>query len=87
MFWTISSRSDYEESQILRSAMDGSAERVLVGEDLRYPTSLVVDELTERIYWLESDVHFAIKSVQFNGKNKKVSVEFLLMILIGTYLS
>ncbi|XP_065210727.1 low-density lipoprotein receptor-related protein 1B-like [Planococcus citri] len=71
MFWTISSRNEHEESKIFRSAMDGSGERVLVGEDLRYPTSLVVDELTERVYWLETDVQFSIKSVQFNGKNKK----------------
>ena len=80
----MSTRSEYEESQILRSAMDGTGERVLIGDDLRYPTSLVVDELTERVYWLESYVQFAIKSVQFNGKNKKVisRLHFWLLCLV-----
>lgn len=53
--------------------MDGSDEKVLVSEGLRHPMSLTVDELSQKVYWMDCDLG-EIESIQFNGNNRKVLI-------------
>ncbi|XP_065210731.1 vitellogenin receptor-like [Planococcus citri] len=58
----------YQHSRIMKASMDGSNERVLYGRNLRHPIALTVDELSEKVYWMDSDLG-EIHTIQFNGKN------------------
>ena len=64
----------FQDSRIMKSAMDGSNETVLVTHGLRHPISITVDEWSQKLYWLDSDLG-EIECVQFNGLNRKVSDE------------
>ncbi|XP_065210729.1 vitellogenin receptor-like isoform X2 [Planococcus citri] len=58
----------YQHSRIMKASMDGSNERILYMRNLRRPIALTVDELSEKVYWMDSDLG-EIQSIQFDGKN------------------
>ncbi|XP_065219395.1 vitellogenin receptor-like isoform X2 [Planococcus citri] len=62
----------YQHSRIMKASMDGSNERILYMRNLRRPIALTVDELSEKVYWMDSDLS-EIQSIQFDGKNWRIS--------------
>lgn len=59
------------ESQIERAGMDGSQRKILVNEQLGWPTGLALDLLSWRIYWSDDKFH-AIGSANLDGTDIKV---------------
>lgn len=76
MFWVQNSKAGDFEARIFKSAMDGSDEHVLVNERLGFSNSLVVDEGSEKLYWLHVQLG-RIESIQINGRGRKVSFLWL----------
>lgn len=72
MFWAIDTKNKYVKPCILKSAMDGSDERVFVEGMLRSPTSLSVDEPFERLYWFDT-TSGKIESIRFDGSDRQVA--------------
>lgn len=79
MFWSLNTENKYVRSCIIKAAMDGSNEHVFIHRNLRYAASLTVDEQSERIYWLDTELR-KIESVQFDGNNREVGNYFKSML-------
>nr|XP_021327248.1 low-density lipoprotein receptor-related protein 2 [Danio rerio]XP_021329685.1 low-density lipoprotein receptor-related protein 2 [Danio rerio]XP_021332074.1 low-density lipoprotein receptor-related protein 2 [Danio rerio] len=67
MFWSETG----DEAQIERAGMDGSDRRVLVSKSLRWPVSLTVDSLHQRIYWTDEKLK-CIGSANIDGGDVKL---------------
>ncbi|KAJ8706705.1 hypothetical protein PYW07_012783 [Mythimna separata] len=64
--------TDYK---IERARLDGSEREVIVDSTVDYRLSLAIDQLTQRIYWIDQNYlngggQISIKSANFNGKNQ-----------------
>ncbi|KAG8593872.1 hypothetical protein GDO81_000976 [Engystomops pustulosus] len=59
------------EPQIERAGMDGSRRKVLITEQLGWPTGLALDLLSWRIYWSDEKLH-SIGSASLDGTDIKV---------------
>ncbi|KAM3936795.1 low-density lipoprotein receptor-related protein 2-like [Leptodactylus fuscus] len=59
------------QPQIERAGMDGSDRRVLISEQLGWPTGLALDLLSWRIYWSDEKFH-SIASASLDGTDIKV---------------
>ncbi|XP_056416224.1 low-density lipoprotein receptor-related protein 2-like [Hyla sarda] len=59
------------QPQIERAGMDGSHRRVLIAEQLGWPTGLALDLLSWRIYWSDDKLH-SIGSASLDGTDIKV---------------
>lgn len=58
-------------SQIEQAGMDGSQRKVLITEQLGWPTGLALDLLSWRIYWSDDKFH-SIGSASLDGTDIKV---------------
>ncbi|XP_057176293.1 very low-density lipoprotein receptor isoform X3 [Triplophysa rosa] len=67
MFWSETG----DEAQIECAGMDGSERRVLVSRSLRWPVSLTVDSLHNRIYWTDEKLK-CIGSADLDGEDIKL---------------
>ncbi|XP_051551957.1 low-density lipoprotein receptor-related protein 2-like [Myxocyprinus asiaticus] len=67
MFWSETG----DEAQIECAGMDGSDRRVLVSNSLRWPVSLTVDSLHNRIYWADEKLK-CIGSAILDGSDIKI---------------
>lgn len=67
MFWSETGG----EARIGRAGMDGSDRRVLIKDGLRWPASLAVDSLGQRIYWTDEKLK-CIGSATLDGGDIKV---------------
>lgn len=72
MFWIQNTKYKYNKALILKSSMDGSNEEILVEENIHFSNHLVVDESSERIYWIDRE-RAVIESIKYNGKQRKVN--------------
>ncbi|XP_065209280.1 vitellogenin receptor-like [Planococcus citri] len=57
-------------SRILKTSMDGSNQIPIYDGDIPHPISLTVDESSEKVFWIDSDLG-EIQSIGFGGKNWK----------------
>lgn len=69
MFWSETG----DEAQIECAGMDGADRRVLIKRSLRWPVSLTVDSLRNRIYWTDEKLK-CIGSANLDGGDIKVEV-------------
>ncbi|XP_065209281.1 vitellogenin receptor Yl-like [Planococcus citri] len=60
----------YHDSEILKASMDGSNLTSLYQGGITHPISLTVDETSEKVFWMDSDLG-EIQSIGFDGKNWK----------------
>ncbi|XP_073717280.1 vitellogenin receptor Yl [Misgurnus anguillicaudatus] len=67
MFWSETG----DEAQIECAGMDGSDRRVLIKRSLRWPVSLTVDSLRNRIYWTDEKLK-CIGSASLDGRDIKL---------------
>lgn len=70
MFYTYKMNSD-DKHVIMKSAMDGSDNQILLDESFHQLGSLTVDESNEMLYWMETEEQI-LHSVSFSGIGKKV---------------
>ncbi|TRZ00822.1 hypothetical protein DNTS_026704 [Danionella cerebrum] len=56
------------EARIERSSMDGADRKVLISRGLKWPVSLSVDILTDRLYWIDEKLSCVV-SASLNGEN------------------
>ncbi|XP_028852438.1 low-density lipoprotein receptor [Denticeps clupeoides] len=67
MFWSATG----DEAHIEQAGMDGSSRTVLIKESLRWPVSLTVDPLENRIYWTDEKLQ-CIGSATLDGGDIKL---------------
>ncbi|XP_051537274.1 low-density lipoprotein receptor-related protein 2-like [Myxocyprinus asiaticus] len=67
MFWSETG----DDAQIECAGMDGSDRRVLVSQSLRWPVSLTVDSIHNRIYWTDEKLK-CIGSANLDGGDIKI---------------
>ncbi|XP_050504790.1 prolow-density lipoprotein receptor-related protein 1 isoform X2 [Diabrotica virgifera virgifera] len=71
MFW-----ADWgPAARIERADMDGLNRRILVSNDISWPTGLAIDHGTERLYWADPKT-MTIESVLFDGTDRHVIRRF-----------
>lgn len=73
MFYMQDTKTGENDQFIMKSNMDGSEEDMLLpDESFLNPVSLTIDELTEKLYWLEV-AEQRLHSVSFDGSSRQVS--------------
>ena len=65
------------ESRIEQAGMDGSNRKVLINQGLGWPTSLVLDQLSWKIFWSDDKFH-CIGSANLDGTGISVSAFLIL---------
>lgn len=70
LYWT---NCDSKPS-IERARLDGSRRQTLITEQLVEPNAIVVDQATDKIYWVDVwlGVQFEIESADMDGNNRKI---------------
>ncbi|XP_046659833.1 protein cueball isoform X1 [Homalodisca vitripennis] len=70
LYWTNCGKT----ASIERSLLDGSNRQTLTSEDLALPYAVVVDQTTDRIYWVDErpGAEFRIESADLHGKDRRV---------------
>ncbi|XP_059081389.1 low-density lipoprotein receptor-like [Tigriopus californicus] len=63
--------------QIVRVGMDGSERRPIVTKDIHWPNGIVVDIVSERIYWAEAFFN-RLESADLNGEDRRVILEHVI---------
>ena len=66
------------EPQIEQAGMDGSSRKILLSQGLGWPTSIVLDQLSWKIFWSDDKFH-CIGSANLDGTGISVSV----LLVIG----
>ena len=67
MYWT-----DWGANpKIEQAAMDGSARRTIVAGDLVWPNGLTIDQLTNRLFWVDAKLD-KIEVSDLNGGNRQL---------------
>ncbi|XP_071154094.1 vitellogenin receptor-like isoform X3 [Mytilus edulis] len=56
---------------IMKSQLDGKVKSLLINNDIQHPSSIAVDEPTDRLYWLDS-VLDRIESIQLDGSDRQI---------------
>lgn len=69
-----------EEPHIEHAGMDGSSRKVLISHGLGWPTSIVIDQLSWKIFWSDDKFH-CISSASLDGTGVSVSV----LLALGLY--
>uniref|UniRef100_A0A1B6FQL9 Protein cueball n=2 Tax=Cuerna arida TaxID=1464854 RepID=A0A1B6FQL9_9HEMI len=72
LYWTNCGKT----ASIERSLLDGSGRQTLTSEDLALPYAVVVDQTTDRIYWVDErpGSEFRIESADLEGKDRRVLI-------------
>lgn len=65
------------EPHIEQAGMDGSRRKVLINKGLGWPTSIVLDQLSWKIFWSDDKFH-CIGSANLDGTGISVSVVLVL---------
>jgi hypothetical protein len=83
LFWSEVTWKIYEKStsQIVRSNMIGDNQKIIVRENLSIVTGLTIDTQRSILYWADN-YEATIECVDFNGGNRKIILEHLLVISI-----
>ncbi|KAL6953058.1 endocytosis [Sarracenia purpurea var. burkii] len=71
MFYTSKTSRD-DDRFIMKSNMDGSNEVILVDSSFQNPTALTVDELAEKLYWIDRNKLYL---ASFNGFFKQLALD------------
>lgn len=61
------------EPQIAQAGMDGSGRKILISQSLGQPTSVTLDQLSQRIFWSDYKFH-CIGSANLDGTGVHVSI-------------
>lgn len=61
------------EPHIKQAGMDGSSRKILINQGLGWPTSIVLDQLSWKIFWSDDKFH-CIGSANLDGTGISVSV-------------
>ncbi|XP_030380225.1 protein cueball [Scaptodrosophila lebanonensis] len=71
LYWT---NSNHKNATVERIGLDGTSREVIVGSNLFMPHGIFVDQLSNRIYWVDDlDGHFfAIESAQLDGSDRRL---------------
>lgn len=65
------------EPHIEQAGMDGSRRKLLINKGLGWPTSIVLDQLSWKIFWADDKFH-CIGSANLDGTGISVSVVLVL---------
>uniref|UniRef100_A0A034V882 Protein cueball n=1 Tax=Bactrocera dorsalis TaxID=27457 RepID=A0A034V882_BACDO len=76
LFWT---NSNFTNSSIERIGLDGSERKVIVRGEMYAPHGIVVDQLTDRIYYVvdQQGIHFSVESANLDGSDRQVILKGL----------
>ncbi|XP_036337286.1 protein cueball-like isoform X2 [Rhagoletis pomonella] len=76
LYWT---NSNFSNASIERIGLDGSDRTVIVRGDMFAPHGIVVDQLTDRIYYVvaQRGVHFSVESANLDGTDRTVIMKGL----------
>lgn len=71
LYWT---NCDPKRPSIERAQLDGSHRQTLITEQLVEPNAIVVDQSTDKIYWVDVwlGVQFEIESADMDGNHRKI---------------
>eukprot|EP00095_Tigriopus_kingsejongensis_P011918 maker-scaffold507_size152468-snap-gene-0.33 protein:Tk11918 transcript:maker-scaffold507_size152468-snap-gene-0.33-mRNA-1 annotation:"vitellogenin receptor" len=59
---------------IVRAGMDGSQKHYVISEDIFWPNGVIVDKVTERIFWAEAKFK-RLESANLDGQDRRVVLE------------
>lgn len=72
MYW-----SDWgARPEIAKAKMDGSNDKAIVIENIKWPNGLALDYSNDRLYWVDGKSSW-IESVKLDGSHRQVSIWFL----------
>lgn len=73
IYWATSNRS---APSIMRSNFDGSDMTTLVTDNLYEPTSIAVDHMNSRLYWIDDEegIHYKMETSDLDGSGRTVIV-------------
>ncbi|XP_067645939.1 protein cueball [Eurosta solidaginis] len=76
LFWT---NSNFSNPSIERIGLDGSDRKVIVHDDMFAPHGIIVDQLTDRIYYVvaQRGIHFSVESAKLDGSEREVIMKGL----------
>lgn len=76
IYWT---NSNFNNASIERMDLNGERREVIVNKDLYLPRGIVVDQLSDRIYWVvdQQGMHFTVESSLLDGSDREIIVKGL----------
>lgn len=74
LYWT---NSNFANATIERIDLNGENRKVIVDRDLYLPHGIVVDQLSDRIYWVvdQQGIHFTVESSKLDGTDRQIIVK------------
>uniref|UniRef100_A0A1I8Q5M8 Protein cueball n=1 Tax=Stomoxys calcitrans TaxID=35570 RepID=A0A1I8Q5M8_STOCA len=74
LYWT---NSNFTNATIERIDLSGHNRKVIVSTDLYLPHGIVVDQLSDRIYWVvdQQGAHFTVESANLDGTDRRIVVK------------
>uniref|UniRef100_W8ADQ4 Protein cueball n=1 Tax=Ceratitis capitata TaxID=7213 RepID=W8ADQ4_CERCA len=71
LFWT---NSNFTSATIERIGLDGKDRKVIVNTNMYAPHGIVVDQLTDRIYYVvdQQGIHFSVESANLDGTDRQI---------------
>ncbi|XP_037813746.1 protein cueball [Lucilia sericata] len=76
IYWT---NSNFHNASIERMDLNGDNREVIVSKDLYLPRGIVVDQLSDRIFWVvdQQGMHFTVESARLDGSDREIIVKGL----------
>ncbi|ALC42857.1 cue [Drosophila busckii] len=74
LYW---SNCQIGHASVERISLDGKQREVIIKEDIDMPRGIVVDQLSDRLYWIDDKVgiFFTIESARLDGSDRKLIVQ------------
>ncbi|XP_073842085.1 low-density lipoprotein receptor repeat domain-containing protein cueball [Musca autumnalis] len=76
LYWT---NSNFANATIERIDLNGKNRKLIIDKDLYLPHGIVVDQLSDRIYWVvdQQGIHFTVESAKLDGTDRQIIVKGL----------
>lgn len=76
LYWT---NSNFKNASIERINLDGSEREAILKLDLYLPHGIVIDQLSDRIFWVDDQqgIHFTVESANLDGTDRQVIIKGL----------
>ncbi|XP_017862200.1 PREDICTED: protein cueball [Drosophila arizonae] len=74
LYWT---NSKINHASVERIGLNGTGRQVIIKEDIDMPRGIVIDQQSDRIYWIDDKVgiFFAIESARLDGSDRQLVLE------------
>ncbi|KAL9901876.1 protein cueball [Glossina fuscipes] len=76
LYWT---NSNFKNASIERVDLSGDEREIIVKTDLYLPHGIIVDQLSDRIYWVvdQQGMHYTVESANLDGSDRHIIVKGL----------